>query len=92
MQRQKDESARDASRDLAVLLGQWRDEAAARLKRLQTQDLATLQAQQAALEKNLKNIALPLQKLMGDAPSARRARRAKTSSKAWKKTSGASAS
>ena len=92
MQRQKDESARDASRDLAALLGQWRDEAAARLKRLQTQDLATLQAQQAALEKNLKNIALPLQKLMGGAPSARRARQAKTSSKAWKKTSGASAS
>lgn len=67
MQRQKDESARDASRDLAALLGQWRDEAAERLKRLQTQDLATLQAQQAALEKNLKNIALPLQKLMGGA-------------------------
>lgn len=56
LQRQKDESARDASRDLAVLLGQWRDEAAARLKRLQTQDLATLQAQQAALEKNLKTL------------------------------------
>ena len=56
MQQQKDESARDASRDLAALLGQWRDEAAERLKRLQTQDLATLQAQQAALEKNLKTL------------------------------------
>ena len=67
LQRQKDGSARDASRDLAALLGQWRDEAAERLKRLQTQDLATLQAQQAALEKNLKDIARPLQKLMGDA-------------------------
>ena len=72
MQRQKDESARDASRDLAALLGQWRDEAAERLKRLQTQDLATLQAQQTALEKNLKNIALPLQKLMGGAISKAR--------------------
>lgn len=69
MQRQKDGSARDASRDLAALLGQWRDEAA---ERLQTQDLATLQAQQAALEKNLKNIALPLQKLMGGAISKAR--------------------
>lgn len=72
MQRQKDESARDASRDLAALLGQWRDEAAARLKRLQTQDLATLQQEQAALEKNLKDIARPLQELIGQAISKAR--------------------
>ena len=72
MQRQKDESARDASRDLAALLGQWRDEAAERLKRLQTQDLATLQQEQAALEKNLKDIARPLQELIGQAISKAR--------------------
>ena len=72
LQRQKDESARDASRDLAALLGQWRDEAAERLKRLQTQDLATLQQEQAALEKNLKDIARPLQELIGQAISKAR--------------------
>ena len=72
LQRQKDESARDASRDLAALLGQWRDEAVERLKRLQTQDLATLQQEQAALEKNLKDIARPLQELIGQAISKAR--------------------
>lgn len=72
LQQQKDKSASDAASELKKQLGKWRDDAADLLHRLQTQDLATLQQEQAALEKNLKDIARPLQELIGQAISKAR--------------------